>query len=633
MIPEIGVFVDDYLWLDCPVILVINKAWSAVYNIVESVGSGISLFISARDTIKWKLVEMKFSDFLTSAHNFTADETHLLFKFRVLNYFMMIGVIFGFIVAFLGSQNIMKIGSDQSAIIFIYSFINIMLVWYLRLNKTHFTAVAWGAVLVTLLLYVIALINIGTDEARVVWFYIAVYIAYMVLSVRAGVIFTLLSIAIIVTANLTIDLQITETAISTFLFALIVLSLLARAHALHVSEYEQKLREQNIKLEKNITEMDSALAAAQSANKVKSLFLANMSHEIRTPMNGVLSMAQVLQNTNLDEQQQSYLDSIKRSGDSLLVLIDDLLDLSKIESGTFSLHPYDVKTWDMIEDVLNQVEPLFDLSSAHFSTNIQDGLPASLHVDAVRLKQVIINLIANAAKFTPNGEVKLSVYGEYVEDGYRFIIEVEDNGIGIPKEKQDSVFGVFQQLSAERISNKGVGLGLAICNKIIEEMSGSIKLVSTEGEGSCFSIDITLPVIEINTAAEEKIQTTEQEKLRILVFEDDNISRIAVKALMGGNGHEVITAENGQEGIAILQREQFDVLLMDIHMPILNGVDATRQIKEQKLTDAPIIGMTASVMNDEKESYFEAGMDALVEKPIMFDYLMEVIGKSLKPET
>ncbi len=572
---------------------------------------------------------MKFRELLTSTHQFHQHETHLAFKFRVLNYFMMIGVVFGFLVAFLGCQNIMKIGGEQSAVIFIYAIINVVLVAYLRRNKAHFTAVAWVAVLATLMLYVIALVNVATDEARVVWFYIAVYIAYMVLSVRAGVIFTLLTISIIVGAHSTIDLQITDTAISTFLFALIVLSLLARAHALHVSEYEQKLREQNVKLEENIKEMDSALATAQAANKVKSLFLANMSHEIRTPMNGVLSMAQVLENTKLDEQQQGYLESIKRSGDSLLVLIDDLLDLSKIESGTFNLHPYDVKTWDMIEDIMNQVEPLFDQCSAHFSMDIQDGLPAALNVDAVRLKQVVVNLIANAAKFTPNGDVELGIHGHYVEEGFRFFIEVDDNGIGIPEEKQASVFGVFQQLSADRIANKGVGLGLAICHKIIEKMNGSIKLTSTEGEGSCFEIDVVLPVVEIEMTTEETLVSADLKKLRILVFEDDNISRLAVSALMGGKGHVVVTAENGQEGIEILQKEPFDVVLMDIHMPVLNGVEATRLIKEKKLTKAPIIGMTASVMNDEKQGYFEAGMDALVEKPIMFDYLMEVIGKQL----
>ena len=573
---------------------------------------------------------MKLRDFLTSTHQFKSNETHLVFKFKVLNYFMMVGVIFGYLVAFLGSQNIMAIGSEQSAVIFIYSCINLLLVWYLRQNKTYFVQVAWVAVLTTLLLYVIAFFNVVTDEARVVWFYIAVYISYMVLSVRAGVIVTVISIAVVIAAHLLIDLQISETAISTFLFALIVLSLLARAHALHVSEYEFKLREQNLKLENNIKEMNDALADAQAATKVKSLFLANMSHEIRTPMNGVLSMAQVLENTELDEQQQTYLESIKRSGDSLLVLIDDLLDISKIESGTFDLNPYEVKTWDMIEDISNQVEPLFDQCSAHFDMDIDDGLPAFLYVDAVRLQQVVVNLIANAAKFTPHGRVVLRIRGRYIESEYQFHIEVEDNGIGIPKEKQDSVFGVFQQVSADRISNKGVGLGLAICQKIIKKMKGSIKLSSEEGKGSCFKIDIKLPVIEMDNQQEDDELAMEQQALKVLVFEDDNISRLAVRALMGGKGHQVVTVENGQEGVDRLTTEAFDVLLMDIHMPIMNGVEATRLIKEKKLTTAPIIGMTASVMNDEKAGYFEAGMDALVEKPIIFDHLMKVIRKQIK---
>lgn len=347
-------------------------------------------------------------------------------------------------------------------------------------------------------------------------------------------------------------------------------------------------------------------------------------------MNGVLSMAQVLENTPLDEMQQSYLKYIKRSGDSLLVLIDDLLDLSKIESGTFDLHPYDVKTWDLIEDIANQVEPIFDHHSAHFSMDIQDGLPVALHVDAVRLKQIVVNLISNAAKFTPEGEVELRIQGQYVEEGFRFLIDVEDNGIGIPEDKQESVFAVFQQLSADRIANKGVGLGLAICCKIIKKMDGAIRLVSAEGKGSCFTIDIIIPVVEMAHKPGKESAPAVQESLRVLVIEDDNISRLAVSTLMTGHGHTVVSVENGQQAIDVLMQDQFDVLLMDIHMPVLNGVAATRLIKQRKLSRAPIIGMTASVMNDEKESYFQAGMDALVEKPIILSRLMKVIAKSLK---
>lgn len=572
---------------------------------------------------------MNIKKVLESGHHFGAGETHLLFKFRVLNYFMMVAVVFGSLIGGLGIVDIMKIGAVQPVVILLDVAINIFLILYLRLDKKHYTLVAWSLVISTLMLHVSALISVETDEARVVWFYIAVYASYMLLGARNGMIFTAISMLVIIFVSIFVDLHITETAIATFLFALLVLSLLARAHAIHIAGYEQKLEEQNFQLENNISQLDMALETAQSASQVKSLFLANMSHEIRTPMNGVLSMVQVLENTSLDNQQQNYLTLIKRSGDSLLVLIDDLLDLSKIESGTFSLRPHTFNTLDMINDVLIQVEPFFNEPGVHFKTNITNDLPESLYGDAVRLKQVILNLISNAAKFTPDGKVELVISGSLIGHDFHLMIEVNDNGIGIPKGKLKNIFESFQQLSEDRIANKGVGLGLPICKKIIEEMDGFINVASTESLGSRFIVNLTLPVVSEEAGLVEEPVKLVNDKLRILVFEDDKISSLAVSTLLNGIGHAVVIAENGKVGVELLQKEKFDVLLMDIHMPVMNGVEATRFIKEMKLTDAPIIGMTASVMNDEKESYFEAGLDALVEKPINFENLMQVISKKL----
>ena len=572
---------------------------------------------------------MKFKDFLTSHHAFDEQEKHLVFKFRVLNYFMMIGVVFGFIIGLLGYHGLMQIGQIQPLADFVFAAFNILLIWGLRQNKGLFIIVARLFVMSTLVLFIVALVSVEADEARIVWFYITVYAAYMLLGVRSGMIFTVISVISIVALNSVFQLQFTDTAISTFLFALIVLSLLARAHARHIEDYENLLREQNNLLGKNVRDMDQALVTAQSASQVKSLFLANMSHEIRTPMNGVLSMAQVLENTPLDEQQKGYLQSIKRSGDTLLVLIDDLLDLSKIESGTFELKAYVFNSWEIIEDIINEAESLFDEQVTHFSAEISDRLPAYMNADAVRLKQVVINLITNAAKFTPAGHVKLTVDGFVEADLFNLTIEVEDSGIGIPADKLDSIFATFQQLSTDRIANKGVGLGLPICKKIIERMDGAISVHSVEGKGSCFKVEVRLPVVSVESQSQDKPPLKIHEELKILVFEDDKISSVAVKALLTGHGHKVVTVDNGQAGIEILQKEKFDVLLMDIHMPVLNGVDTTRHIKTHGLSSAPVIGMTASVMNDEKDSYFDAGIDALIEKPINFDNLMKVITKKL----
>ncbi|MCK4708277.1 MAG: response regulator, partial [Gammaproteobacteria bacterium] len=239
------------------------------------------------------------------------------------------------------------------------------------------------------------------------------------------------------------------------------------------------------------------------------------------------------------------------------------------------------------------------------------------------------NLISNAAKFTPDGDVELIISGAHVGKEFHLNIEVNDNGIGIAEEKQETIFEAFQQLSENRIANKGVGLGLPICKKIIESMGGAIDVASTEGLGSRFIVNVILPVVDVETEVIEKSVQVIHDKLRILVFEDDKISRLAVTALLNGHGHSVTVVENGKVGVELLKKENFDVILMDIHMPVMNGIEATYLIKDQKLSTAPVIGMTASVMNDEKESYFETGLDALVEKPINFEYLMEVINKKL----
>ena len=573
---------------------------------------------------------MNLKTLLSGQHQIDSQQMHLAFKFRVLNYFLIIAVVFGLLIGGLGLAGVMKIGQVTPVADCVFALFNGFLVWYLRRDEKNFERVAQLFVLSTYILFVVALLTVATDEARIVWFYITVYVAYMILGIRSGIVYTVLSVLSIALLSVLFELQFTPTAISTFLFALIVLSLLARAHAIHIGQYESKLREQNDVLEKNVLELDEALVTARSASQVKSLFLANMSHEIRTPMNGVLSMAQVLENTALNEQQQGYLDAIKRSGDTLLVLIDDLLDLSKIESGTFNLHPDVFNCWDMIEDIMNQAEPLFDHQTTVFNADIADNLPTALLGDVVRLKQVIVNLITNAAKFTPAGNVNLKLSAEEDGENYRLIFQVEDNGIGIPEDKLQTIFTAFHQLSTDRIANKGVGLGLSICHKIIEKMHGTISVKSSEGKGSCFTVDVSLPVAKTEQAEKKTAASSPPDVLKILVFEDDNISRAAVTALLRANGHQVDTVVNGQAGIDVLRQSQFDVLLMDIHMPIMNGIEATKMIKDEKLSDAPIIGMTASVMNDEIDSYYEAGMDALVEKPINFEQLMLEVNQQLK---
>ncbi len=396
------------------------------------------------------------------------------------------------------------------------------------------------------------------------------------------------------------------------------------------SDLAEALRKRNddlIILNKNL---GKARDDAEEASRAKSLFLANMSHEIRTPMHGLLGMVQVLENTSIDEQQRHYLLTLERSGKTLLSLLDDVLDLSKIESGEFALQPvlFEPKSW--LNDIEMIVEPLFDGSDVEFRCEVATDLPEVLMADQTRLTQIIINLVGNAAKFTRKGNVTLYVGGADVGNNqYKLEIEVNDTGMGIPNEKLGEIFESFHQIKAERIYNKGVGLGLAISHKLAEMMGSRLWVKSTENEGSRFGLEITLPV------ADGKLERTtiitevdELAPLSLLLVDDDPVSRLAVSTLLSQHRHDVSTASDGREGIELLRGKAFDVVLMDVHMPVLDGVGAVREIRadgDKQISTTPVIGMTASIMRNEKSEYYEAGMNAVIEKPVIFSKLEKVL--------
>lgn len=544
---------------------------------------------------------------------------------------MAIALFFGALIGGLGLLGLMDIGKVQPITNIIYAFYNIFLIVILRKNKQWFKRIAWAQVLASLIVFAVALITVVHDEFRIAWFYIAIYLTYMLLGERAGNFLTLLSIAIIILTHSYFDLQLSNTAIETAIFSLIVFGLLSRVYNTQIKNYEQALENKNYDLAAVIKNLDFALEGAHEASKTKSLFLANMSHEIRTPMNGMLSLVQVLRTTKLDEKQLEYLQSVDRAGEILMSLIDDLLDLSRIEAGRLDINIKAFKLWDFLEDILLQVEHLFDEKDVHFNVDIDDELPTYLITDDIRLKQVVINLINNAVKFTSHGEVNFIMRGDKTDDGnFNLHIEVSDTGMGIPGDKIDSIFIPFQQLSPTRIYNRGVGLGLPISKKIVDALDGTIKVDSIVGQGSCFVLDFNFPVTENNDNPEEKIETnTSLAPMIILLVEDDQISRLAVQTWLQDQGHKIIIAENGKQAVDYLEEKKVDVILMDVHMPVMDGVQATKLIKEKALSSAPIIGMTASVMNDERKSYINAGMDVLVEKPVKFESLIEIIKDKL----
>ncbi len=378
-------------------------------------------------------------------------------------------------------------------------------------------------------------------------------------------------------------------------------------------------------------ELDRSLAQTQQANKAKSLFLSSVSHDIRTPMNGVLGMLQVLRTTSLNDVQKKYVDTIESSGKYLVYLVDDLLDLSRIESGKLTLNKVPFKTAGWLADARNLCEPLFADKQVALITKFGGFLPACLEGDVARINQIIVNLVSNAEKFTSEGVVELSINGRLIANNeFNLNLSVKDTGVGIAEDKLNQIFQGFSQVQAEGISNPGVGLGLAICKRLADAMGGDIEVTSRLGEGSCFVFNVTLPVLTEGCVPDPcgELLVISRE-ISILLVDDNAINRVAARVLLEKEGHNVVEAENGRDAIAVLGDTSFDVILMDVHMPVMGGLEATRKIREgnSDMKNIPIIGITASVMKGESDEYLKAGMDAVMAKPISIDELMRLIAK------
>jgi len=564
---------------------------------------------------------MLSNNFLNSGYIFNERETNLGFKFRVINSILLIAGIFSFLFGVLSDFGINDIGPIHSKVDYLYSAICITLTILLRHNRNFFQTAATILVVASLATFISALIFVTNDEFRLIWFYFVIYITYVLLGARSGILMTAaVVLSIIICANL-FELYLSQTAIFTAAIGFIIASLLNRAYTNQMAS--------------NVCRLDNALIKAQQASEAKSLFLANISHEIRTPLNGMLGMAQVIQGTQLDDEQRHYLETFEHSGKALKFLIDELLDLSKIESGTLALdlEPFDTFRWLM--DIQMVTEPLFEESGVSFTTDVTDELPAHLQGDRTRLLQIIINLVSNAAKFTRQGEVTLTISGEMKsEDSFHLHVAIKDSGIGIPKERLRDIFNSFQQLSANGIASKGVGLGLAISERLVSAMGGELQVRSVEDKGSHFWFDIELPTVkvihDISVAPEQAMNNP---KLSVLLVDDDAINRLAASMLLKQTGHRVEMAIDGADALEKLKAGTFDIVLMDIHMPIMDGVEATKIIRSDptaKYRKIPIIGVTASVMKEERRRYLQTGMDAVVEKPIVAENLMLSIQEILE---
>jgi PAS domain S-box-containing protein len=384
------------------------------------------------------------------------------------------------------------------------------------------------------------------------------------------------------------------------------------------------------KVEKNIKE---AKNDAETANKVKSEFLANMSHEIRTPINGMMGMIDLTLLSDMSFEQRDNLIIAKSCANSLLAIINDILDFSKLEASKLTIENIDFDLKAILEEVLKIHIPRANSKGIELYYTLSSNIPSFLVGDPNRLKQIINNLVGNAIKFTESGEVILYVKKSgQIENVIELNFEVSDTGIGISEEDIPKLFKPFNQLenSYSRKSG-GTGLGLAISKQLVEMMGGQIGVKSVKGSGSSFYFTAKFEIGEkpFNKTMQPLQINRTSKPLNILLVEDDEVNRIVLFRMLKEKGHIVEMVQNGIEALAIHSQKQFDIILMDIQMPVMNGIETTKQIRKREGAHrhTPIIALTAYALIGDREHYISMGMDEYISKPIKMDELFSVIEK------
>ncbi|MEK0082922.1 PAS domain S-box protein [Benzoatithermus flavus] len=381
----------------------------------------------------------------------------------------------------------------------------------------------------------------------------------------------------------------------------------------------------------NLIRTQTALHEAEQASEQKTRFLATMSHEIRTPMTAVLGTADLLAGTPLDARQQQYLDNIRRSGQLLLAIIDDILDFMRFGSTNFQLERVDFSLGQVLEQVRSSMQVKASEKEIGLTFHVPEGSPPVLRGDPRRLEQILFNLVGNAIKFTERGGVTLDVTTQPTDDGrIRLRCEVRDTGIGISKEEQTRLFKAFSQAN-EATTRRfgGTGLGLAICKQLVEAMGGTIGVESQPGEGSTFWFEV---ILERGDAVVARAMTTgldELPSLRILVAEDAPLNRELIGDMLRRHGHEVVLTENGRECLERAAAERFDLLLLDIQMPVMDGEQAIRQLRATPGPNqaTPAIALTANVVEADRRRYLAAGMNLCLSKPIAWAKLSAAMSE------
>lgn len=398
------------------------------------------------------------------------------------------------------------------------------------------------------------------------------------------------------------------------------------------------------KQEQLIEALNQSRQQEKKLTVIKDQFLANMSHEIRTPMNAVLGFTHLLQQQPMNEKSKEYVTSIQHAGENLLDIINDILDISKIESGMMRLEPVSFSLRGMLHSLELMFQPKAQEKKLELSFSIDTHVPDILYGDVMRLTQVLVNLVNNAIKFTHQGKVQVRVSRVSPESGVRLLFTVSDTGIGIAPDKLATIFDRFNQAEAD-ITRKfgGTGLGLTIVRQLVELQHGSISVESELGKGSTFKVELPYTLGELLSDSGEGLNYSQdnfalpqQPDIRLLVAEDNKMNQNLLRHLLGNRQLHYQLVNNGQEALSALSRQHFDLVLMDLQMPEMDGYTATKKIREELQSNIPIIAMTAHAMSGEREKCLQAGMNEYLAKPIREGELYRMIqvftGKSSSPE-
>jgi len=396
-----------------------------------------------------------------------------------------------------------------------------------------------------------------------------------------------------------------------------------------ISEHQELLEK---RIQERTARLEQAMHTAQKASDAKSEFLANVSHDLRTPMNGVIGMLDIALDHDLSEDLREQLQTAHRCAFSLLTLLNDILDMSKIEAGRMTLEkiPFDLRI--LLEDCVKSQQPKAAENRVELRFEVSADIPEQVVGDPLRIRQILWNLIGNAVKFTEDGTVTVSVGLVSTGHGASMLeVRVQDTGTGIPADKLLSIFDKFKQADGS-VSRKfgGTGLGLAITKKLVEMHNGELRVESELGCGSTFIATLHYGKEVLQELAPGNVTSVATHSpsaaARILVVEDNRVNQKVVTAVLAKRGFALELANDGREALARLEHGNFDLILMDVQMPVLDGLATTRLIrKDPRWKKLPIVAMTAHAMTGDKENCLEAGMDGYVSKPVSPDHLLEVV--------